>query len=40
MSDYKILIIVFTVIAIIVGLLVEFIKNSPNPESEVTILVQ
>ena len=31
MSDYEILIIVFTVIAIIVGLLVELIKNSRQP---------
>ena len=31
MSDYEILIVVFTVMAIIVSLLVELIKNSRQP---------
>lgn len=29
MSDYEILIVVFTVIAIIVGILIEYIKKRP-----------
>ena len=38
MSDYEILIVVFTVIAIIVGLLVEYIKNNrPSPKVAVII---
>ena len=39
MSSYEILIVVFTVIAIIIGLLVEYIKKDRHPTKVTVILI-
>lgn len=38
MSDYEILIVVFTVLAIVVGILIEYIKNDRPFIQKVTVI--
>ncbi len=38
MSPYEILIVVFTVIAIIVGILIEYIKKRPPPLPKAAVI--
>ena len=38
MSDYEILIVVFTVLAIVVGVLVEYIKNDRPLQPKCTVI--